>query len=66
MQTIQEKIEEITKYMLANRMMIVALAKVYIKNDKQLVKWMDDCEKYAESLYEKKKECQIDNKSSIN
>ena len=55
MQTIQEKIEEITKYMLANRIMIAKLAEMYVKNEKQLLKWMDDCEKYAENLYEKKK-----------
>lgn len=62
MQTIQEKIEEIEKYILANRIMILELAKVYIKNDKQLLKWMDDCEKDAERLYEKQIKKSIDKK----
>lgn len=63
MQTIQEKIEEIEKYMLANRIMILELARVYIKNEKQLLEWTNDCDKKAKDIY---KRCQIDNKSSIN
>lgn len=41
-------------YILANRIMITSLAKNYVKNNKQLVKWMEDCEKQAEELLKKK------------